>query len=152
MPQAGEFPLILRLQLGQCSDRNHSFPDSRAAPDQSVVIACRVGKGALRGAGLLTRTVMRLCPRRPTSPLDRVGKVARGQRAMSSAAAGNFAHLTTLPFDGRRSNIRFSYRRNFRNVFFHAIVSISDFSASLSRTTLPSSARVKRTTVFSSSV
>jgi len=38
---------------------------------------------------------MRLCPRCPTSPLDRVGKVARGQRAMSSAAAGDFAHPTT---------------------------------------------------------
>src|SRR5258705_13674815 len=38
---------------------------------------------------------MRLCPRCPTSPLDRVGKVARGQRDMSSAAAGDFAHPTT---------------------------------------------------------
>src|SRR6266853_1667718 len=38
---------------------------------------------------------MRLWPRCPTSPLDRVGKVARGQRDMSSAAAGDFAHPTT---------------------------------------------------------
>src|SRR5260370_40914033 len=30
----------------------------------------------------LARTVMRLCPRCPTSPLDRVGKVARGQRTI----------------------------------------------------------------------
>ena len=44
------------------------------------------------------------------------------------------------------------YRRRFRNVFFHAMVSISDFSASLVRTTLPSSATVKRCAVFSSSV
>src|SRR5262249_6175883 len=27
MPQAGEFPLILRLQRGRCSDTNHSFRD-----------------------------------------------------------------------------------------------------------------------------
>jgi hypothetical protein len=37
---------------------------------------------------------MRLCPRRLTSPLDRVGKVARGQRALSSTVAGDFAHPT----------------------------------------------------------
>src|SRR5216684_5144038 len=47
----------------------------------------------------LARTIMRLCPRCPTSPLDRVGKVARGQRAISSATAGDFAHPTTLPYD-----------------------------------------------------
>src|SRR5882672_12664885 len=40
----------------------------------------------------------KLCPRCPTSTLDRVGKVARGQRALSSAAAGDFAHPTTLPY------------------------------------------------------
>jgi len=37
-----------------------------------------------RSGGLL----LRLCPRRPTSPFDRVGKVARGQCPTSSAAAG----------------------------------------------------------------
>jgi hypothetical protein len=56
----------------------------------------RVGKGASRGAVSLARTVMRLCPRWPTSPSDRVGKVAQGQRAISSAMAGDFAHPTTL--------------------------------------------------------
>ncbi len=44
------------------------------------------------------------------------------------------------------------YRRMLRKVFFQAMVSISDFSASLVRSTLPSSPRVKRSTVFSSSV
>src|SRR5712692_9708054 len=57
-----------------------------------------------------------------------------------ATADGRSIRATTAP-----------YRRIFRNVFFHAMVSINDFSASLSRTTLPSSARVKRTTVFSSS-
>ena len=40
----------------------------------------------------MAQTVTRLCPRCPTSPLDRVGKVARGRRAIPSAAAGDFAH------------------------------------------------------------
>src|SRR5258707_125729 len=39
---------------------------------------------------------MRLCPRCPTAPPDRVGKVAQDQCATSSAAAGDFAHPTTL--------------------------------------------------------
>src|SRR5260370_40167437 len=59
-------------------------------------MACRVGKGPSRRTGLLARTVMRLCPRCPTSSFDRVGKVARGQCTMSSAAAGAFAHPTML--------------------------------------------------------
>src|ERR1700719_3294066 len=33
---------------------------------------------ARRRAAQLAQTLVRLCPRRPTSPLDRVGKVARG--------------------------------------------------------------------------
>src|SRR5258708_7290495 len=36
---------------------------------------------AHRRAAQLARPLMRLCPRRPTSPFDRVGKVARGQGA-----------------------------------------------------------------------
>src|SRR5260370_33048841 len=59
-------------------------------------MACRVGKGPSRRTGLLARTVMRLCPRCPTSSFDRVGKVARGRCTMSSAAAGAFAHPTML--------------------------------------------------------
>jgi len=35
----------------------------------------------------------KLCPRCPTSPLDRVGKVAQRRRVVSSAAAGDFAYL-----------------------------------------------------------
>ena len=45
-----------------------------------------------------------------------------------------------------------NYRRRLRNVFFHAIVSIRDFSASLVCKTVPSSATVNRNAVFSSSV
>src|SRR5437899_1220763 len=45
----------------------------RAGFDE-IAITCRVGKGALRRAGLLARTAVRLCPRGPTPPLDRVGK------------------------------------------------------------------------------
>ena len=44
----------------------------------------------------------KLCPRRPTSLLDRGGKVARGQRAMSSAATGDFGHPT--PDSSRSQN------------------------------------------------
>src|SRR5258707_8670727 len=62
-----------------------------------MAIICRVGKGASRRAGLLARPIMRLCPRCPTLPPDRVGKGTRGQRAMSSAVTGDFAPPTTLP-------------------------------------------------------
>jgi hypothetical protein len=65
----------------------------------------RVGKGALRRAELLASAVVRLCPRCPTLPLDRVGKVARAQCAMRSAEAGDFAH-PTLPYDRKRSSAR----------------------------------------------
>ena len=41
----------------------------------------RAGKGASRRAGLLVEAVVRLCPRGPTSPHDRVGKGARNQCA-----------------------------------------------------------------------
>src|SRR5260370_26203222 len=56
----------------------------------------RVGKGASRRADLTAPAVMRLCPRGSISPHDCVGKVARGRRAMSSAATGDFAHPTAL--------------------------------------------------------
>jgi hypothetical protein len=53
----------------------------------------------------------------------------------------------------RIAHDRIDHRRmRSRNVFFHMMVSISDFSTSLVRTTVPSSPSVKRSTVFSSSV
>jgi hypothetical protein len=76
------------------------------------------GQRRIAPSGLLARTVMRptgpafgrpddkLCPRCPTSPFDRVGKVARGQRDMSSAAAGDFAHPTRFHMTGTLSSVR----------------------------------------------
>src|SRR6266849_3061551 len=51
---------------------------------------------AHRRAAQPAQPLMRLCPRRPTSPFDRVGKVALGRGATPSAAAGDFAHPTGL--------------------------------------------------------
>jgi hypothetical protein len=105
--------------------------------------------------------------------LQRVGTGGRGA-VISGGPLSRRAHgphaLTVWPW-ARRVNVvvetkssrppcppfalskRAGYRRiMFLNVFFHAMVSISDFSASLVRTTAPSSASVNRTTVFSSSV
>src|SRR5437899_2365003 len=62
---------------------------------RSTATTRRVGKGASRRPGLLARTMVRLCPRRPTSPPDRVGKVALSQCAISSVTLGDFAHPTT---------------------------------------------------------
>ena len=56
-----------------------------AALYQTDAAARRVGKGASRKAGLLAQAVVRLCPRRFTSPLDPVGKVARRQCTIISS-------------------------------------------------------------------
>jgi hypothetical protein len=57
---------------------------------------------AHRRVGLLAQAaVVRLCPPCPTLPLDRVGKVATGQRDMASAAAGDFVHPTSFHLIGR---------------------------------------------------
>ena len=81
--------------------------DGAAAADlDRMRSTCRAGKslssgrpkggpvGRIAPSRAIGTGVMRLCPRCPISPPDRVGKVARDQCAMSSAAAGDFAHPT----------------------------------------------------------
>src|SRR5258706_5030695 len=65
-----------------CCPERRVVPGVRAHDTLEIAAARRVGKGAspLWQPG---RLLMRLCPRVPTSPFDRVGKVARGQCDMS---------------------------------------------------------------------
>src|SRR6266849_1578876 len=52
---------------------------SRSDLIQPWRVQCRVGKGASLGRATRANSRVRLCPRCPISPIDRVGKVARGQ-------------------------------------------------------------------------
>src|SRR5262249_39481147 len=63
---------------------------------RSTAITRRVGKGASLLPVQFVQPLMRLCPRCLTSRFVRVGKVARSPGAISSAAAGDFAHPTTV--------------------------------------------------------
>src|SRR6266566_5201096 len=83
---------------------------------------------------------MRLCPRCPTSPFDRVGKVAHGQRVVPSAAAGDFAHPTTFPDDGNALLARYS------GLMLAARITLAHLSVSSARS-LPNAAGVSAVAV-----